>query len=89
MWILFAPFSVAFDSSDDNIAILIGDADFGAIWRPFHISNIGCFAVVDHFLNPLSVVFHEDNDGSGGITGGEFTIFFVPDNNTEVACMIG
>lgn len=69
MGILFTPFSVALDSSNDDISILVGDTDFGAIRWPFHIFDVGGFSIVDHLLDPLSLIFHENDYCTGGITG--------------------
>ena len=88
MGVLLTPFSVALDSSYDDIAVFISDADFGAIGGPLHIFNVGGFAIVDHFLDPLALVFHEDYDCASGIASGEFPVLFVPGDEGDVAVVV-
>lgn len=88
MRILFAPFTIALDAPNNDIAIFVGDGYLSAIRAPFHILNCTSFAVIDHFLNPLSVVFHEDYDGSCGVTSSQFAILFIPNDDSDVACVV-
>ena len=83
------PFSVTLDSTDDHVAVLIGDANLAAVGTPLHVLDEGSLSVVDHLFDPLSVVFHENDDCTRGVTGSEFSVFFIPDNNGEIACVIG
>lgn len=88
MLVLFAPFSIAFDSSHNYISVLVGYANLSSIRAPLHVTYDAGFAVVDHFLDPLSVVFHEDDDGAGGVASGEFAILFIPDNYGDIALVV-
>ena len=89
MGVLLTPFSVALDPSNDDIAVFIGDADFGAIGGPFHIFDVGGFAIIDHFLDPLALVLHEDYDGASGIASGEFPVLLVPGDEGDVSVVVG
>lgn len=89
MGVLFAPLAIALDASHDDVAVFVGDADLGAIGAPSHIADEAGFAVVDHFFDPLPVVFHEDDDGAGGIAGGQFAVLFIPDDEGDVALVVG
>lgn len=87
--VLFSPFAVALYSSDNDIAVFIGDADLGAIGRPLHVLDEWGFSIVDHLFDPLSLVLHEDYDGACGVAGGKFTIFFIPGDEGDVSGVVG
>ena len=89
MSVLLAPFPVALNSSHDDIAVFIGNADFGAIGGPLHIFYVGGFAIVDHFLDPLPLVLHEDYDCARGIASGEFPVLLVPGDEGDVSVVVG
>lgn len=68
-WKLFAPASISLDTSNNDMSIFIGDTDLGAIWTPFHVSDDWGFSIIDHFLNPLVVVLHENYNLACGVAG--------------------
>jgi len=88
MRILFAPFTISLYTTNNNVAILICNGYFSAIRAPFHVLDNTGFAVIDHFLDPLSVVFHENDDGSGGVACCEFAILVVPYDNGNIASVV-
>lgn len=79
MSILFAPFTITLYSTNNDMSIFIGNTYFCAIRWPFHIFDKTGLTIIDHFFDPLSIVFHEDNDRATCITGSQFTIFVIPD----------
>lgn len=89
MGILFTPFAVAFYSSHDDIAVFVGDANLSAIGGPLHVSNDRGFAVIDHFFDPLSVVFHEDYDSAGGVASCQLSVLLIPHNYHDISGVIG
>jgi hypothetical protein len=86
--IFFSPLTIALDSTDNDITIFIGDGYLSTIRTPFHVLNCASFAVIDHFLYPLSVVFHEDYDGACGVAGGQFAVLVIPDDDVDIACVV-
>lgn len=86
--VFFSPFAIPLNASNDDISVLVGDAYLGAIGAPFHVLDGGHFSIVDHFFDPLAIVFHKNDDGSGGIAGSQLTIFVIPDDIGNVARVI-
>ena len=83
------PFSVTLDSTDDHVAVLIGDANLAAVGTPLHVLDEGSLSVVDHLFDPLSVVFHEDDDSSCGVAGGKFAVLAVPNDMGDASGVVG
>ncbi len=86
--ILFSPFSISLNASDDDVSILICDAYLGSIWTPLHIFDNWSFSIIYHLFNPLSIMFHKYNDCSRGITCCQFTIFIVPHNKANISRVV-
>ena len=59
---LLAPKSRSFDGPDDDLTILIDDANLLTVWRPAHVSDDTLVPVVDHLFEPVLLVKHPDND---------------------------
>ena len=87
--ILLSPLAVSLDASHDDVSVLIGDADLGAIRTPFHVLDYGCFSIVDHFLDPLSIMFHKNNDGARGIACCQLAVLVIPDDVGDVSRVVG
>jgi hypothetical protein len=67
---IFTPLSASFDSSNDDVPILISNTYLSAIRTPLEGYNNGHFAIIDHLVNPLSIMFHKYNDQAIGIATG-------------------
>ena len=87
--VLLAPLAVALHPTYDHVAVFVGDAHFAAVWTPFQVFYHRDLAVVYHLLDPLSVVFHEDDDSSCGVAGGKFAVLAVPNDMGDASGVVG
>ena len=82
---LLAPLPIPLHSTHDHIPVFVGNTDLGAVWRSFHVLDVGGFPAVDP---PTVPVLHEDDNRSRGITGRQFPAFLVPGYQSDVAVVV-
>lgn len=82
--VLFAPSSVALNATDNYMAIFVCNTDFSAVGTPFHVFDGRYFSVIDHFFNPLIIIFHKHDYFAGRIAGGQLSVLIIPANQINV-----
>lgn len=86
--ILLSPLSIPLHTSHNHISVFVGNANLASIRAPLHITDGGHLPVIDHLFDPLPIVLHEDDDSAGGVTGGQLTIFIIPDYKIDVSGVV-
>lgn len=85
---IFAPFSTAFDATDYNMSVLVGNADLGAVGAPPERDNSGHFSIIDHLVDPLFIMLHKHDDEPATVATSELTVLVVPVDNFNIGFVV-
>ena len=82
---LLSPKTGSFNTANNDSAIFVDDTYLFSVWRPLHVRDYTLVSVIDHFLKPMLLVHHPNDDKTLLVRSSQLLVLIVPLDDLDLA----